>query len=122
MRLILKKNNTTHTKEMLDMLNWLSIKQTIFFFTMKLIFNIKHGRVPEYLTNKLQYVREVHQIQTRNCNDFRLKMFRTEADKRNINYEGLKRFNELPNDIKNCDNFLLFKSKLFIYCKTLEIR
>lgn len=89
---------------------------------MKLIFNIKHGNVPEYLSNNVVLVEQTHNINTRNRHNFKLPLFRTEIDKQNIFYKGLKGYNELPLEIKNCNEILVFKAKLYEFCKTLPIR
>lgn len=121
MRFILKKRYDTPIKEMLVNLNWLSVKQQIFYFTMKFINNIKTGNLPTYLSDQLKLIHETHNINTRTKNNFKLPLFRTEADKNSLFYKGLKSYNELPEQLKHCVKNL-FKSKLYEYSKTLPIR
>ena len=117
MRFILVKPFDTHIREMLESLNWLNIKQLIYFHTMKFIYKVINGQLPDYLKNLIKYNFEAHNRNLRNNNDFKLPHFRTESDKNNLFYKGLKCFNELPNEIKN-NNFVRFKKMLFNFCKT----
>ena len=117
MRFILRKPFDTHIKDMLNSLNWLNIKQLIYFHTMKFIFKIINGLLPDYLRSQIQYNFETHNRNLRNNNKFKLPMYRTESEKNNLFYKGLKCFNELPENIVN-NNFVKFKSMLFNYCKT----
>ena len=122
MRFILRMSYDTSTNIMLRNLKWLSIRQKLYFFTMLFIFNIKNNNLPYYLYNNLLYNRNVHSVNTRNKNDFRLPFLRTNSDQQNLFYKGLKCFNELPNDIKSCNTLNEFKKKLHKHCLTLPIR
>jgi len=122
MRFILKKRFDTPTREMLNELKWLSVKQKIFYFTMIFIFNIKQNNLPNYLSSQLMYNHDIHSINTRNRNDFRLPFFRNECDQQNLFYKGLKNYNQLPREIKNCNILREFKNKLYKHCLTLPIR
>ena len=121
MRFILRKPYDTHVQDMLDQLNWLSIKQQIFFHAMKFIYKIINGLLPDYLKNLITYNWETHNRYTRNRNNFKLPLYRTEAEKNNLFYKGLKCFNELPLEIKN-NNYVNFKIMLFTYCKNDVMR
>lgn len=121
MRFVLKREYDTPIQELLDSLNWLSVKQLTIFHTMKFIHNAKLGNMPNYLNDRMRYNREIHRYETRNMNSYHLPIVRTESDKRNIFYEGIKEYNELPNIIKNCNNFVNFKKLLFTHCRALPI-
>ena len=117
MRFILRKPFDTHIQDMLNCLNWLSIKQLIYFHTMKFIYKIINGLLPDYLKNLITYNFENHDRNLRNNHKIKLPLFRTEAEQNNLFYKGLKCFNNLPDEIKNC-NFIEFKRLLFNYSKT----
>lgn len=119
MRFILRKRYDTHIQEMLDALNWLSVKQLVTYHTLKFIHSMKLGILPTYLNNRLRYNREFHDYQTRSRNDFHYPMIRNERDKRSIFYEGVREYNDLPNYLKICNNLMMFKKKLFMYCKNV---
>lgn len=122
MRLILKCSPRTPKITMLNSLNWLSIKQSISFFTLKFIHNVKLGMLPKYLSNRIQLNNETHNYATRSCNNIRLPRVRTEFAKKTLEYIGYKMYNELPTAIKDCENIDKFKEKLFLYCKTLNVQ
>ncbi|XP_067622537.1 probable RNA-directed DNA polymerase from transposon BS isoform X1 [Eurosta solidaginis] len=70
MRFILRKRYDTPIKDLLDSLNWLSVKQNITYYTLKFIHNIKLGNLPNYLSESVRLNREVHSYQTRHNNNF----------------------------------------------------
>ena len=41
-------------------------------------------------------------------------MYHTESEKASLNYKGMKLYNELPENLKNCKNVNLFKIELKI--------
>ena len=49
--------------------------------------------------------------------NYRLLFFRTTRDRNSLEYNGIKKYNELPSSIKNCDEMFLFKKLLIEYCK-----
>lgn len=75
MRFILRRPRDERTKDMLDELNWLSVYQSSLYYTLILIFKMKRGLLPPYLSENLRLVSEVHDRNTRNRNDFRLPSY-----------------------------------------------
>lgn len=82
MRFILKKRFDTPIQELLNSLNWLSVKQLVLYYTLKFIHNIKLGNLPNYLNDRVKYNNDVHSYNTRNRNDFHLPIVRSEFDKK----------------------------------------
>lgn len=117
MRTILKCDYLTSREFMLRALNWLSIDQKIKLNTLITIFKIKNGLLPIYLSENINYNRTEHGMNTRNRNDFKLPRISSERAKKNIYYNGLKLFNELPNEIKNEVNIVRFKENCFTYIR-----
>lgn len=113
MRTILKCDYLTPKKFMLETLGWLSIAQKIKFNSLIMIYKMKNGLVPEYLLEKTNYISNVTNRTLRNSNDFRLPNYRYETTRNSIFYEGLKLFNEMPNEIKQAQTLIRFK----IECK-----
>lgn len=121
MRITLKCNRYTPIKLMLEVLNFMSIRQRVIFKTLDFIFKIKNKITAMYLCNKVQFVNEVHTHNTRTKNDFFIRTARTSLLNKTILYKGLSMFNALPDQIKNCDNHLKFKTMLKEYVfKTFE--
>lgn len=121
MRLILKCSYRTSKSIMLPMLNWLSIKQLICYYTLKFIHYITQGMLPNYLSDRMRYNHEIHSYGTRSSRNLRLPKVRTEFAKKTLEYVGYKMYNELPTEIKDCENIVKFKEKLFLYCKNLNM-
>ena len=117
MRIILKCNYLTPKKFMLDALNWLSVAQRIRFNALVMIFKIKHGLVPQYLNDDVKYVHNIHSINLRNSQDFRIPKYKTNITTKSIFYEGMKLFNALPNEIKTINNLITFKKHCRTYVK-----
>lgn len=117
MRFILQKDYYTSIRSMLNELNWLNVGQTIMLHTMKFIHNIKFGLCPTYLNEKLQYNNNIHNYNTRRREDYRLPYMRTCKDMNCLEYKGLKKYNELPSNIKNFKNMTLFRKLLRDFCK-----
>lgn len=84
MRIILKCDRLTHRADMLNSLNWLSVNQRINYNTLIMIFKMKNGLAPAYLNENVTLTNEVHGRNTRNRNDFRLPLARTEQAKKNL--------------------------------------
>ena len=102
---------------MLDTLKWMNIRQKLQFNTCILIFKMKIGYAPEYLTQELSYVNEVQPYNLRNGDDFRINRVATNKMKRCLLYKGLQLFNQLPNYVKNETNINAFKRNCVIHVK-----
>lgn len=109
MRTILRCEYNTPKKFMLNCLGWLGIEQRIIFNVLVMIHKIKIGLLPDYLTNEITYVRNVSTRSLRNSNDFRLPNFKNELTRNSIFYEGVKKYNALPNVIKEINSITKFK-------------
>ena len=75
MRLILKCSRFTSSTLMLDILQWLSVKQRIIFLTMVFIFKIVNGLSPRYLCDRIERGSDIHRYNTRNVNEVRTPYF-----------------------------------------------
>lgn len=117
MRIILKCDFLTPKKFMLEQLGWLSVSQRIIFNSIVMVFKLKNGLVPNYICDEVLYVNNVHSVNVRNMNNFRLPKYKTDLTRKSIFYEGLKMYNELPIDIKNITNLNAFKIKCKEYVK-----
>lgn len=117
MRTILKVNRYTSRRLMLSTLKWISVYQRINMNVLILVFKIKNKMLPSYLTEKLIYVGDVQKHFLRNNFNFRLNYFRSEKTCNMLMHNGLKLFNELPNNLKLESNFKKFKKNLVQFVK-----
>lgn len=117
MRIILKCEYRTHTEIVLESLNWLSINQKIKYNIMLYVFKMKNDKTPQYLSNKLEYVRDTHNRLTSARNELRLPNFKSDLGRKSLFYNGVKMYNELSNEMKNESNVNKFRQQLLNYVK-----
>lgn len=117
MRIILGCNRRTKRKDMLDVLNWMSIKQRIVFNTLVLIFKIKNGLLPSYLQNNIKLVKDETKRLLRNGNDFKVKYCAKSGTRNSLYYKGLTLFNSLNLEAKNAKTIQCFKREIVPYIK-----
>lgn len=117
MRLILKCEYITPREFMLTALGWMSVSQRIKYNVLVMIFKMTKKLLPSYLCDKLIYNRDVHTLNTRNNvnNELRLPNFKFEKSRKNLFYNGIKLFNELPMDIKKAETLSKFKKNCKMY-------
>lgn len=84
-------------------------KARIKFDTIIMIFKIKRGLLPDYLKNEMNYVYNTSDRNLRNAQDFRLPKYKLDTTRNSIFYEGLKLFNNLPQNLKEIQSLPKFK-------------
>ena len=94
MRIILKVSGRTHTKDMLEMLQWSSVKQRIYFNVLKFIHRIETGNVPEILSEKMITRKELHKRCLRSNDSFHLPSAKKASTQNCLLYKGLKIYND----------------------------
>jgi hypothetical protein len=95
MRTILKCRLDTSIRQMLDSLNFLSVRQRITHNTMMLLFKMENGLLPNYLCSSLNRVRNTHSHNTRRGNDFVLPNFLKASSQNCLLYNGMKIYNNM---------------------------
>lgn len=93
-RLMLKADYLTPRIEMLQKLNWLSVKQTIYLNTILFIHRIAIGLSPIYLQQHMIKTSSCHQYPTRRNDEYQLKNYTKASSQNSIFYKGLKLYNE----------------------------
>jgi hypothetical protein len=111
MRLIIGCNKYTPIAEMLGELQWLNVHQKTIYNTLVLIFKMKTGCLPDYLSSNMTIVAQTHGHETRGKNNFKLPHYTKASAQNNLFYNGLKLFNKLPIEIKNSNTINEFKIK-----------
>ena len=92
-RLILKVDSRTHREDMLEELQWLTVKQTIYLNTIMFIHRIAIGISPAYLQQHMVKTKYFHDHLTRSNDDFKLKNYTTASSQNNLFYNGVKMYN-----------------------------
>jgi hypothetical protein len=58
---------------------------------------------------------DIHSYNTRNAQNISLPQFRLSIGRNSFSYDAFKKYNEVPNHMKNTDNYLKFKSSIKQY-------
>lgn len=124
LRIILKCKRRTRVIEMLHRLDhWKikSIQKSIIIVAMKLIFKLRNNMAPDYLSSLIKLNNQVHTRNLRNANDFRLPKFSKSCSQKMMLYNGLKWFNNLPDQIKEERSWSVFKNRIgeFVNARTV---
>lgn len=114
MRNILKVDYTYSSNDLLNTLEFLSIKQKIIFNTLVNIYKIVNMLAPNYLSNKLKPKSDnARKASLRNRNCIETNYARKGYTQNSIFYKGVNLYNMLPVECKNAINVNNFKSKLY---------
>lgn len=118
MRAILLCKKRTPIKMMLEALNFLTVSQRAAFNVLKFVFRLRGGTLPNYLTDEIKYIHDIHCMNTRarSMNNFYIDY--ANAASKTIFTEGLKLFNSLPREIKETLNIEPFKKLCFDFVRT----
>lgn len=117
MKIILQCSRFTTIKLMLDTLQWLSIKQRIYFNSLVLIYKAINNLLPDYMLQQLKTNDDVHNYNTRSHHEFRLPKLNKSCSQNSLFYKGIKIYNNLPPHVKNATSIYNFKKKLSYYVK-----
>lgn len=111
LRTILKASRYTNIKSMLRQLNLLGVRQMIVLNTMVFIYKMLHGMLPAHLLDHCKFVRDVHEHNTRSCNDFYVSTVSTNYAQNDLFHSGLVVYNALPREVKECEDVSKFKKE-----------
>jgi hypothetical protein len=87
MRLILNVRWDTHIKDMVGMLQWLTIKQRVYFNAIKFLYNIHQGQMPEHMKKKLIKRKKLNQYDLIRKSDFSRPQFLTKFAQNSLFYK-----------------------------------
>lgn len=111
MRIILNCNMHVPVKDMLNSLKWLNVDQIIEQSTVILVYKIANNLAPQYLQKFLIKRSSLHAYGTRNCDNYHIERSKSNILKKSLFNDGLRLFNELPNEIKQSKNVQTLKHK-----------
>lgn len=114
MRSIIRCEYRTSRILMLNTLKWISVSERQELITMLMIFKLRCGMLPEYMSEDVNFVQNASGRELRNGEHFRIQRRKKECNKKNLFYLGLKKYNEIPTHIKSSRNVKEFKQKLYI--------
>lgn len=119
MRIILtiRCNKYVRIIDMLNALQFMSVKERIEFNECVLVYKMINGLFPDYLANKIQLVRSDNAMQTRQMSNLMLDRCKTREEQKILLYDGFKMFNNLPIELKKKYKVQSFRSQLVQYIK-----
>lgn len=94
----------------------MSVKQRIIFKTMIIIYKIINCNMPDYLSDDVQYRRDIHSYTTRNKNNLNIPRYRKNIMHNSTYSLGFQMYNNLPNYLKENElSYEEFKNKIKSY-------
>ena len=107
-RIILGEQYTT-LNEALDKINSLNIKHRISLQKAKFMYRVSQNAVPSYIQTMFNYnIRRPDHLRSSNKTDFLIPKPNTELFKGSMSYSGVKVWNNIPNDIRQCQSIQSF--------------
>lgn len=100
MRFILKVGRRTEINQMLNALNILSVSQQLVYHRLNIVYKLYKSVGPAYLIRLLPRNREIHDHNTRSCNDFVTARAASAKSNKSFCHSGIEIFNSLPTEIK----------------------
>ena len=113
-RIVANKRKYEHVTPILRSLNWLPVRDQLYFRDAVLAFKCMSGLAPVYLSDKLITRSTVskRELETRNSQMLNIPLFRTATGQKTFYYRTVNIWNNLNNDIKLCIDVNSFRSKL----------
>lgn len=119
MRVILQCTRYTPINNMLQILNFMNVRQRILLRTLQYVYKIKNFTLPNYLCNKVMYVGDIHDYETRGRNDLYVERHHSLIAGKSLFCKGFKEYNNLPSGIKNSKSFKQFTCSCVTYIRSL---
>jgi exonuclease III len=117
MRFILNCRKSASVRFMLRKIGWLDMKQKLELNVLVMIKKILTGNLPEYLSQSVQYVSNVHNYNTRSSRNIYVPTASSAFSEKSLNYSGFQLYNNLPECLKNEMNLNKFKNNCVKYLK-----
>ena len=89
-----------HVTPLLRELNWLPVKEQLFYRDSVLTFKCQNDLAPQYLTSKFTKRSNVHARNTRTRNSLQIPLYRTAIGQRTFSYRGANTWNNLHNELR----------------------
>ena len=116
-RIIGNADRLAHTNELFKELYILNFPEFVQYKTAILMFHLFHGTLPIDLQNRFT----VHSTtrSTRRINTFVMVQARTNIKTMCLSVSGVKLWNSLSNNLRDCNSVIIFKSEEILYFKLL---
>ena len=118
LKIITFSEETAPSAPIFDSLKILKLNDIIIFQIVSFVFECMHNLAPSYFSGYFTSIESVHGIGTRQSKRgdlFALRCNTVQYGLRSIHYSGVRLWNSLPIEIRNCDSLSSFKKKLKKY-------
>ena len=115
MRVILQCKRNTKVEHMLQTLQYMSVRQRLHYNVCIFVFKILKGQAPEELRDRIEIVGDECERETRQKGNIVLQSRKTYRAQKSIFYNGVKMYNALPIEVKQCERIEIFKRRLKNY-------
>ena len=118
LRNILRMDKFTNMYQLLEITNFLSVKQSIIMYTLINIFKMINNIWPSNLSSKIKFKHHNERKRTLRCkNDLERKDAKKTCSQNSIFFKGIELYNKLPDDIKSYNCIFQFKKKIKEYVR-----
>ena len=99
-KIVTNSKKFDHVTPLLRELNWLPVKEQLFYRDSVLTFKCQNDLAPQYLTSKFTKRSNVHARNTRTRNSLQIPLYRTAIGQRSFSYRGANTWNNLHNELR----------------------
>lgn len=110
MRVILQCDRRAKVQWMLLTLQFMNIRQRLYYNMCIFIYKILNNMMPEQFSNRLRIIEEERETRQTGC--IAIEFRKTRSAQKSLFYEGVIMYNALPPEIKQCSCLVSFKRML----------
>ena len=103
-----------HATPYINKMKWLKVNNKIVYDVCVFIYKILENYIPQRIL-VLESINQIRSLQTRQSRNLMVPRRRTAVADRAVSVRGPKLWNSLPMNIRECESFSVFKSKLKSY-------
>ena len=111
-KIVTNSRKFDHVTPLLRELNWLPVKEQLFYRDSVLTFKCQNDLAPQYLTSKFTKRSNIHTRNTRTRNSLQIPLYRTAIGQRTFSYRGAYIWNNLHNELRQSASLASFKRTL----------
>ena len=108
-KIVTNSRKFDHVTPLLRPLNWLPVKQLLYFRDSVLTYKCSKGLAPKHLVDKRTKRSSIHARHARKRDLLHIPLYRTASGQRTFTYGGTCIWNNLDNDVKQCISLQSFK-------------
>ena len=111
-KIVTNSRKFDHVTPLLRQLNWLPVKQLLYYRDSVLTYKCFKGLAPRHLVDKLTKRSSINTCHTRKRDLLHIPLYRTASGQHTFAYRGTCIWNNLDNDVKQCVSLQSFKQAI----------